>query len=84
MDQNTTIQQLEGLLAYHDAGHQDPILGDLYAMANGDQSMVRLVRQLRDLAANCRMKNISLLALAKKAVEAAEADRVRMKECPKT
>ena len=77
MNQHTTIQQLEGLLAYHDAGHKDSILGDLYALADSGNAMTRLVRQLRDLAANCRLKNISLLGLAKAAVDTAEASRLR-------
>jgi hypothetical protein len=73
MNQHTTIQQLEGLLAYHDAGYGDwP--RDVFDPA---EELRRAASHLRFIAAVCRLKNVSLLAVAKSAVDAAETDRLR-------
>jgi hypothetical protein len=76
MNQHTTIQQLEGLLAYHDAGCESWLVDGDIKMGAGSYLTI-CVEIIRHLAAGCRRHNISLLGLAKAAVDAAEQDRLR-------
>lgn len=84
MNQHTTIQQLEGLLAYHDAGHDpdeaDLIIGSpepIQGVPMNAVILADLVDLFRAIACVCRTRNVSLTALAKMAVDRSEQDRLR-------